>query len=351
LDTWNRGHREGKPTWSAGGYLSESQGPLAPWFRGIVGHPDKEALEMLAFPQEPGKLPPALEAKWGGEFHRFVAHYDLGKGTALQPEYVGTWAISLAPFPAAVPWPAITRSLASSKDEQPQLTLAKEDYQLARHAAQDWIHQGWRETPSKLPGVNEKVKETTTNRIANYQKKLEQLSEIEAHGMPAFDRDVWKDKYRTLKNEVAVMRADLLTDLNKPFEEALRVAKFRLSKAQRDKGPVPPPTPATTNLDRINLVTAWGLTFVGACLLLGLLTRPACIGGVCFLLLVYLAMPALPWLPINPRAEGHYQFIDKNIIEMLALLALATTPSGKWLGLDAMLHYVIPFRRRKTAID
>ena len=85
---------------------------------------------------------------------------------------------------------------------------------------------------------------------------------------------------------------------------------------------------------------------MGVCLLLGLFTRTACVAGAGFLLMFFLAMPALPWLPANPRAEGHYQFIDKNIIEMIALLTLATTQSGKWLGLDGLVQFLNPFRRR-----
>ena len=36
-------------------------------------------------------------------------------------------------------------------------------------------------------------------------------------------------------------------------------------------------------------------------------------------------------------AEGHYLYVNKNLIEMLACLALASTPNGLWLGLDALL--------------
>jgi uncharacterized membrane protein YphA (DoxX/SURF4 family) len=98
-----------------------------------------------------------------------------------------------------------------------------------------------------------------------------------------------------------------------------------------------------------DFLVRYGLLAVGACLLVGLLTRTACVAGAAFLLLFYLAMPPLPGLPANPRAEGHYLFINKNIIEMLALLALATTYSGRWVGLDGLLHYFSPFRRRDTA--
>jgi uncharacterized membrane protein YphA (DoxX/SURF4 family) len=324
--------------------LKESQGPLAPWFRKQVGDPDGDALARLTLSGEAGKLPEVVEADWTAQFNSFVEHYGLGKDKAVQPEFVGlVGVVAVGPFPAAVPWTAVARS---AKGDQSQLTLAKEDLEMARVNALAWFSSGSREVPSKIASVSEKVKETTPERITLYKKKLQQLDDIEEKGMPAFDHDVWKENYRTLKKEIATLRTELLRDLNKPFNDTMAVAKARLSKAQLDKGAVPQHKPVT-NLDRINIVTAWGTTLVGACLLLGLFTRLSCIAGACFLLLFYLAMPALPWLPDNVKSEGHYVFINKNIIEMIALLALATTSSGKWLGLDGLLQFVNPFRKRQ----
>src|SRR5205085_11866432 len=84
----------------------------------------------------------------------------------------------------------------------------------------------------------------------------------------------------------------------------------------------------------------------GLCLLLGLLTRPSAVLGALFLLMLYLAMPPFPWLPENTHVEGHYLFINKNLIEMLALLVLATVPSGRWFGLDGLLQFLNPWRWR-----
>jgi hypothetical protein len=78
------------------------------------------------------------------------------------------------------------------------------------------------------------------------------------------------------------------------------------------------------------------------------------VSGAIFLLLLYLAMPPFPWLPDPPRpTEGHYLFVSKNLIEMLALLALATTRSGRWAGLDGLLQFLNPrrWRSHKTMND
>jgi uncharacterized membrane protein YphA (DoxX/SURF4 family) len=343
VESWYHGPREGQPVWSSEGYLRESQGPLAWWFRGQVGDPDAEALAQLTQDQ-PNQLPAIVADKWQKQFDAFVTHYDLGSAKAVQPEFVGLLAMSpIAPPPVAVPWPALARSAAQpEKAEQLQLTLAQQDFALAKQKALKWLKKGESEVPSKLPAVNEKVKVS----IDQYRKKLDQLQQIEQEGMPAFDQDVWKDNYKALKKEIAALRSQLVTDLQKPFKDAMNVAKARLSNAQVKRGPVPVEPPATTKVDRIDFVTRWGVTLVGAGLILGLFTRLSCLAGAAFLLMFYLAMPSLEWLPVNPRAEGHYLWVNKNIIEMVALLTLATTQSGKWVGLDGLVQFLNPFRKR-----
>ena len=42
-------------------------------------------------------------------------------------------------------------------------------------------------------------------------------------------------------------------------------------------------------------------------------------------------------MPAVGPSEGNYLFVNKNVIEMLALFVLASTRSGRWFGLDALL--------------
>src|SRR5260370_33680281 len=107
-------------------------------------------------------------------------------------------------------------------------------------------------------------------------------------------------------------------------------------------------------LQKVDYLVSYGTLAIGACLLLGLFSRLACISGAIFLLLLYLAMPPFPWLPDPPRpTEGHYLFVSKNLIEMIALLALATTRSGRWAGLDGLLQFLNPWgwRSHRTIND
>ena len=80
--------------------------------------------------------------------------------------------------------------------------------------------------------------------------------------------------------------------------------------------------------------------------MLGLFTPLAALGGAAYLLSFYLSMPPWPGLPEGPNLEGHYRYVNKNLIEMLACLALASTPNGLWIGIDALLFGWIGRGRR-----
>jgi uncharacterized membrane protein YphA (DoxX/SURF4 family) len=70
--------------------------------------------------------------------------------------------------------------------------------------------------------------------------------------------------------------------------------------------------------------------------LAGLFTPLACLVGAGFLVLTYLTHPPFPWYPLPPGTEGNPLFINKNVIECLALLVIAVHPTGRWMGLDSL---------------
>ena len=60
---------------------------------------------------------------------------------------------------------------------------------------------------------------------------------------------------------------------------------------------------------------------------------------IAFLVSVLLTQP--PWPTIFPHAPpvvGHALIVDKNFVEMVAMLVLATTAVGRWGGLDFFNH-------------
>jgi thiosulfate dehydrogenase (quinone) large subunit len=102
-------------------------------------------------------------------------------------------------------------------------------------------------------------------------------------------------------------------------------------------------------LANADLVTMWGLTIVGACLILGLFTRLASLAGLGFILLFYLAAPPLIGYFYAIPSEGSYLIVNKNLVELAALVVILLTGSGRFAGLDRIVHGVI--RRRPGAID
>ncbi len=87
-------------------------------------------------------------------------------------------------------------------------------------------------------------------------------------------------------------------------------------------------------VDWLNMV---GLTLVGLGLIFGLLSRTACLSGILLLALYYIANPPFIVTGIGMPVEGHYLFVDKNLIEMCALVLIFVFPTGSYLGLDHVL--------------
>ncbi|HET6559982.1 MAG TPA: DoxX family protein [Prolixibacteraceae bacterium] len=87
-------------------------------------------------------------------------------------------------------------------------------------------------------------------------------------------------------------------------------------------------------VDWINIV---GLIFVGLALMLGIFEKIGAAVGMCLLLLYWLANPPFIKLDFGVITEGHYLIVDKNIVELMAMLILFLFPTGKYLGL-AHLH-------------
>jgi thiosulfate dehydrogenase [quinone] large subunit len=92
----------------------------------------------------------------------------------------------------------------------------------------------------------------------------------------------------------------------------------------------------------------WGLTIVGACLMLGLFTRLASLAGIGFVLLFYLATPPFIGYFYSIPSEGSYLIVNKNLVEIAALGVIFATRSGLFAGLDRIVHGLF-VRRPKLA--
>jgi uncharacterized membrane protein YphA (DoxX/SURF4 family) len=174
----------------------------------------------------------------------------------------------------------------------------------------------------------------------------------------AFQRKRDRDTMVKLRGEAKVWLADL--DARKAaYKEALRglvePAPGDLAKKSREEAAKEPAKPAPRDpfaaswnplewpqMEQIQFAITWGLTAIGVCLMLGLCTRPAALGGGLFMLFVVLSQPSYPGVvPPDPPQLGHALLINKDFIEMLALFLVATTSVGKWGGLDYFLDHCL----------
>jgi uncharacterized membrane protein YphA (DoxX/SURF4 family) len=327
------------PNWSSEGYLREASGPLAPTFRELAG--DKVIAQLTL--QDAQSFPSALEAEWQRYFDAFTSHYDFNEvqTAAAQAKFDKAKASTLA-------WMLQKRSVKKISTQPPEYEV-------------DW---------------------TIEDRLKEYKNRFQaRLTEVE-QSMPARGEGSWKD-WRNAKADLARWRGELKKDLDAqtlafktslaemlkppvdkkktpvkqkapaeapPEDDPQKAFYESLSGDQKSKPPLVEPLPRAFNwrnqLDVADIVVKYGLVAVGVGLIAGCFTRLAAVVGAGLLLSFFLAMPPLPYLPESPKAEGHYLYVNKNIIEMFALLALAFLPTGRWAGLDGLLQFLNPFNWR-----
>jgi thiosulfate dehydrogenase [quinone] large subunit len=103
-------------------------------------------------------------------------------------------------------------------------------------------------------------------------------------------------------------------------------------------------------LSNADLVTMWGLALVGLFLILGLFTRLASLAGMAFILLFYFATPPFVGYFYTVPSEGSYLIVNKNLVELGALLVIFFTRSGLFAGLDRLVHGLFTRRLRVAEV-
>ena len=182
-------------------------------------------------------------------------------------------------------------------------------------------------------------------RVRKYLDELAEVEKIESNpNALAYELENARQDRKTAETD----RKDLVKEVT-PWSETLRDSLIALSTPAQAKEAGEYQAP-WTQMDWIDRSTMWGLTAIGLCLIFGLFTPLAALGGAGYLLSFYLSMPPWPGLP-EGITEGHYRYINKNLIEMIALLALAATPNGLWIGLDALLFGWIGRAERRREIE
>ena len=181
-------------------------------------------------------------------------------------------------------------------------------------------------------------------RLLALQGAMDKLKKIQADQAASKDQSPGKKaEVEAAQQEVTYLRTGFINDIQR-HTDTMRAQVGESLSGELSKG-YPPADKPKSNIRLMDDITMWALTIMGACVMFGFFTRIMCFLSAGFLLMTYLAHPAFPWLPTSPMNEGYYLFVNKNVIEFLALMMLATTRSGQWLGIDALISWI--FTRRK----
>jgi uncharacterized membrane protein YphA (DoxX/SURF4 family) len=86
----------------------------------------------------------------------------------------------------------------------------------------------------------------------------------------------------------------------------------------------------------VDTVNAYGLTIIGLALILGLFTRVALWSGITLLLMYYLAYPPFSGFSYGAPSEGSYLIVNKNLVELFAMILLAFSRSDRFFGFDML---------------
>lgn len=89
-------------------------------------------------------------------------------------------------------------------------------------------------------------------------------------------------------------------------------------------------------VDAFDFLNMWGLTAIGIGLILGCLTRISIIGGISLLTVYYLSHAPFVGAQYMLPSEGSYLWVNKNLIELVALAVLYVYPTQKIIGLDRL---------------
>jgi uncharacterized membrane protein YphA (DoxX/SURF4 family) len=337
---------------SSAGYFREAPGPLGKYFRQQLGmEPDEQLLaELTPLPVPAGqdpvtypvreRMPPLLKQEWEDYVRRFAEHFQFN----------------------------------AEQRQRAQAILEQAESQIVTWLTRPDVDENTPKVVKNFPTGQVEEKLSVPERVAEYRAELKDLRDTTETRLKAFNRDVEGKRLTAKKADVAQVRKSLSDDLKAKTAEYLErplkallnenevlllvgastagllgsadgqgplVASSTLFRGRLEmpeaKATLPEP-PGHSRQWWLDRVTVWFLIVVGGLLMLGLFTRLDCVLLAGFLVTTYFLWPPFPWLPASPLSEGNYAYVNKNLIELFALLALATTASGRWFGLDALLY-------------
>jgi len=373
LDTFS----SAKP-WTAAGYLRNARGPFRGVYRNMTGDPDD--LHWLNYDEVAARLDAYRDA--------FVAqHPDLDEDqTARLSEMLDGPAQFKAPLAKIPDGLKIDGSLAKVISYDPpakrlvvdgkmhllptekrkledQLKADKKADPADAKRFQRALDQVYKQAsklsykerlavllkidPERVGSVyrDSKTKEVLEQRkgeIAQYKELLDRYSAELPKAHQAFEHKHLETQWE----EIQKLRGDLINPVRALESDFKQESRKLLNVSQLNRGPVPDPWTAQRRIDHL---TIWTLVILGGLLMVGLFSRVAAIAAAGLLLSFYLAIPPWPGVEelIETAGPEHSFIVNKNLIEVIALLGIACMPTGQWFGLDRLWFAFV--RRGRTA--
>ena len=152
-------------------------------------------------------------------------------------------------------------------------------------------------------------------RVADYKGMHERVSGAR------LDAQYSRERLDADRKKLDLMANEMLAVANEPLSELAVQVHLVANADQLSAGPLPRPKDPAVWIDRGIKVS---LVAIGVCLLLGVFTTAAGLAAALQLSVFYLASPPWPGLPAAALG-GHYMFVDRNLIELVAALVIAST--------------------------
>lgn len=381
---WKLQSRQTARPWTSAGYLRNSQGPFRDVFRGLTGDPDE--LNWLNADW--------VGSRWDKWQMKFAAVHGLDKSQVARldrlidgpadfraelkalPEglvFRGTLAkrltfiaktsrlivdgkVHLTPRERDAALKLVTVLEAPSADQLAANELAEKYHEAIRTVFARSSRLSFRERMrASLLGDPERAGLTITDRatkqeletrlgeIELYSRQLQRYESSLAGAETEFQQRHARQSGLPGHGTTGEIRASLVGPIRALERDLIVAAQKLLTPQQRMRGPVAMPA---TRVEQIDALTMWSLAVIGVLLIAGLCSRFAAVAGAALLFSFYLAMPPWPGVPAAIGPE-HSLWVNKNLIEVLALLVLASLPTGRWFGLDALAGRM-PLKWRKS---
>lgn len=185
-------------------------------------------------------------------------------------------------------------------------------------------------------------------KIADYEQRVQAWMARDEQPMTEFG---WEE-HRKAQRELDALRRELTT----PTESWSAELEEAISSAMQDQPPgrlarIRHWWAGSSRREKVDFATMGILAVAGGLMIVGLFSRLAALGGAFLLAQFYFSMPPWPGLPPNPVMEGNYFIVNKTLIELIALLVLASAPTGIWGGLDALVRGLITRPLFKVGAD